>query len=132
MFYCLSIRIWDSRAKNTKGSLVTKENAHEKDINVISWNRKDTFFLASGGDDCALKVWDLRSFDKGESVAEFRHHHKAPICSVEWSPDESTLLVSAGEDDQIAVWDLAVEKDPEEKSEEDVVSSLTFCRNLIL
>jgi hypothetical protein len=32
--------------------------------------------------------------------------------------------VSAGEDDQIAVWDLAVEKDPEEKAEDDVVSFL--------
>src|SRR5215469_10708385 len=92
-----SIRIWDARAKPNKGAMLTKENAHESDVNVIHWNRKDPF-IASGGDDCALRVWDLRSFSSGESVAEFKNHHKAPICSVEWSPHESSVLCSAGED----------------------------------
>jgi len=116
-----TIRIWDARAKPNKGCLITKANAHDKDINVIHWNRRDTF-IASGGDDCALKIWDLRTFDKGEAVAEFRHHHKAPICSVEWSPHESTVLATAGEDDQIAIWDLAVERDTETEAtaEEDI------------
>ncbi|ODN04644.1 Glutamate-rich WD repeat-containing protein 1 [Orchesella cincta] len=114
-----SIRIWDARAKPNKGAMITKENAHDSDVNVIHWNRKDPF-IASGGDDCALKVWDLRSFGSGESVAEFRHHHKGPICSVEWSPTESSVLTTAGEDDQVAIWDLAVERDPEEKADDDM------------
>lgn len=101
--------------------MLKREDAHEDDINVIHWNRKDPF-IASGGDDCTLRVWDLRSFnDTCESVAEFKHHHKAPICSVEWSPHESSVLATCGEDDQVAIWDLAVERDPEEKAEEEVV-----------
>jgi ribosome assembly protein RRB1 len=108
--------------------MLSKENAHEKDVNVIHWNRKDPAFIASGGDDFALKIWDLRSF-QGESVAEFKHHHKGPICSVEWSPHESSVLASVGEDDQVAIWDLAVERDPEEKAdldEKDVPPQLLF------
>lgn len=106
--------------------MLAKENAHESDINVIHWNRNDPF-IASGGDDCALKIWDLRSFSAGESVAEFRHHHKAPICSVEWSPTESSVVASAGEDDQVAIWDLAVERDPEQKADEDLVCNFLHC-----
>jgi ribosome assembly protein RRB1 len=114
-----SIRIWDARTKPNKANMLTKENAHESDINVIHWNPKDPF-IASGGDDCALRIWDLRNFATGGSVAEFKNHHKGPICSVEWSPHESTMLASAGEDDQIAIWDLAMERDPEETAEEEV------------
>lgn len=102
--------------------MLTRENAHEKDINVITWNPKDPF-IASGGDDCAVRVWDLRTFTSGESVAEFKNHHKAPICSVEWSPHESTVLASAGEDDQVAIWDLAMERDPDAAADEDTVST---------
>lgn len=111
--------------------MLKKEGAHEDDINVIHWNRKDPF-IASGGDDCTLRVWDLRSFSSGESVAEFRHHHKAPICSVEWSPHESSVLATAGEDDQVAIWDLAVERDPEEKADDDLVCKTFLCLLIFL
>jgi ribosome assembly protein RRB1 len=36
-------------------------DAHESDVNVISWNRSSTYLLISGGDEGGIKVWDLRN-----------------------------------------------------------------------
>lgn len=41
--------------------MLTTATAHDSDVNVISWSRREPFLL-SGGDDGALKVWDLRQF----------------------------------------------------------------------
>lgn len=105
-----TIRIWDARAVGPKACMLTA-NAHESDVNVITWNRHDPFIL-SGGDDGMLKVWDLRQFQNGVPIATFKHH-TAPITSVEWHPTDSTVFVASGDDHQITIWDLAVEKDEE-------------------
>lgn len=41
--------------------MLTTATAHDGDVNVISWSRREPFLL-SGGDDGALKIWDLRQF----------------------------------------------------------------------
>ncbi|XP_072044246.1 glutamate-rich WD repeat-containing protein 1-like [Amphiura filiformis] len=112
-----TIRVWDVRAMPSKACMITQEQAHDSDINVIHWNRNDPF-IASGGDDGVINIWDLRQMQKkGPPVAKFKHH-TAPITSIEWHPTDSTVFAAAGSDDQITLWDLAVEKDDSEESSE--------------
>ncbi|KAM6967818.1 glutamate-rich WD repeat-containing protein 1 [Aplochiton taeniatus] len=100
-----SIRIWDIRAP--PNSMLSANEAHSSDVNVISWNRSEPFLL-SGGDDGLLKVWDLRQFQSGSPVANFKQH-SAPITSVEWNPVDSSVFASSGADDVVSQWDLSVE-----------------------
>lgn len=44
--------------------MLTANQAHDSDVNVISWSNNEPFIL-SGGDDGVLKIWDLRQFDVG-------------------------------------------------------------------
>ncbi|XP_055919057.1 glutamate-rich WD repeat-containing protein 1 [Eupeodes corollae] len=111
-----TIRIWDCRAAPQKACMLTCENAHESDINVISWNRTEPF-IASGGDDGFLHIWDLRQFQTKKPIATFKHHTDH-ITTLEWNPKDATVLASGGDDDQIALWDLAVEKDQDQGTEE--------------
>lgn len=103
-----TVRIWDARAKPSKACMLTTQ-AHDADVNVISWNRNEPF-IVSGGDDGVIKVWDLRQFQSGVAVAVFKHH-TAPISSVEWHPTDSSVFAASGSDDQVTLWDLAVERD---------------------
>lgn len=112
-----SIRIWDARASPAKACMITCENAHTSDVNVISWNRNEPF-IASGGDDAYIKIWDLRLFQEGKSVGILKHHTK-PITSIEWNQNDSTVFAASGEDDLLTIWDLALEKDDEEKMDAD-------------
>jgi len=81
-----TIKIWDARMKNRPGLSV---DAHNSDVNVISWNkyglcftisrlffkkgrgdangghltfRKVNYLMLSGADDGTFSVWDLRNF----------------------------------------------------------------------
>ncbi|XP_012268088.2 glutamate-rich WD repeat-containing protein 1 [Athalia rosae] len=113
-----SIKIWDTRASPQAACMLTATEAHGADVNVISWNRKESRFLVSGGDDGILHIWDLRQFRPTgtKPVATFKQH-TSPITSVEWNPDEATVFASAGADDQIAQWDLSVEADNMEETD---------------
>ncbi|XP_035205236.1 glutamate-rich WD repeat-containing protein 1-like [Stegodyphus dumicola] len=104
-----TIRIWDIRASSNKACMLTRQNAHDSDVNVISWNKSEPFIL-SGGDDGKLRVWDLRKFPEGDPICTFKHH-TAPITSVEWHPTDHSVFAASGADDQLTQWDLAVERD---------------------
>ncbi|XP_053967498.1 glutamate-rich WD repeat-containing protein 1 [Anastrepha ludens] len=109
-----TIRIWDCRAPPQKACMLTCDDAHQSDINVISWNDTKPF-IVSGGDDGFLHIWDLRQFQTKKPIATFKHH-TGPISTLEWNPNDATVFASAGDDDQIALWDLAVEKDTDQES----------------
>jgi ribosome assembly protein RRB1 len=90
-------------------------------VNVISWNKKVDYLLASGSDSGQFSIWDLRNWPASvkskktpETAACFSWHSK-PITSIEWNPNESSVLSCAGADDQITIWDLALERDEEDE-----------------
>ncbi|MBN3299255.1 GRWD1 protein, partial [Amia calva] len=102
-----SIRIWDVRAPPSRACMLTANQAHASDVNVISWNRTEPFLL-SGGDDGVLNIWDLRQFKSGSPVASFKQH-SAPVTSVQWSPADPSVFAAAAADDVVSQWDLSVE-----------------------
>ena len=98
--------------------MLTASGTHTADVNVISWNCKESQFLVSGGDDGLVCVWDLRQFGpNGSSPLAMFKQHTAPITTVEWHPQDATVFASGGADDQIAQWDLSVEADQSEEIE---------------
>jgi len=117
-----SVKIWDIRAPPNKACMISVDNAHDMDVNVISWNKKEPF-IVSGGDDGVIKVWDLRKIQEKKSVAYFKHH-TGPITSIEWCPQDSSVFAASGEDNQVTQWDLAVERESEENV--DVPPQLLF------
>ena len=113
------------RASPQNACMLTASGTHMADINVISWNPKESQFMVSGGDDGMLCVWDLRQFgpNGASPVATFKQH-TAPVTTVEWHPTEATVFASGGADDQIAQWDLSVEADHTEESQDSVLAKL--------
>ena len=119
-----SLRLWDIRSRDRK-SVIAATNAHDADINVLSWNTgsKSSFLVVTGGDEGALKVWDLRNLSGGSKkggsatstpVASF-NWHQSPITSVEWHPTEDSCFAASSADDSVTLWDLSVELDEEEQ-----------------
>ena len=70
-----SIRLWDCRVSPKDACVCTVKDAHDKDVNVISWNRTDPL-LVSGGDDGLIKIWDLKMIQ----VYILQHFFKALVC----------------------------------------------------
>ena len=108
------------RDKSKRAQLSAK--AHDADVNVISWNPKTAYLLASGSDDGSFKVWDFRAFGdrtvnnsvkRQPPVAHFKYH-RAPITALTWCPTDESMLAVAGADDLLTLWDLSVEEDEEE------------------
>ncbi|KAL3232522.1 Ribosome assembly protein RRB1 [Nakaseomyces bracarensis] len=110
------IRIWDTRSKKHKPAISVR--ASNTDVNVISWNEKIGYLLASGDDNGTWGVWDLRQFtpensNSAQPVAQY-NFHKGAITSIAFNPLEESIVAVASEDNTVTLWDLSVEADDEE------------------
>mmetsp|Transcript_29378 Transcript_29378/g.44365 ORF Transcript_29378/g.44365 Transcript_29378/m.44365 type:complete len:198 (+) Transcript_29378:1336-1929(+) len=102
--------------------------AHDCDVNVMSWNTNTTFLLASGDDNGEFKIWDLRklkptnqgSFD---SITRIKWHTK-PITSIQFEPREESVLAVASDDNKLTLWDFSVEVDEQELKQQREESGL--------
>lgn len=106
-----SLRFWDTRMSKKNPPIIV-ENAHDSDVNVLSWNHINDHLIASGGDDNRIKVWDTAMIGNGP-VANIKWH-TGPINCLMWDPFEESQLAAGSEDDRLSVWDLSVE--PDEKT----------------
>lgn len=83
-----TVKLWDLR--ETKWKPQMSWDAHDADVNVISWNTECPFLIASGSDDGSFKVWDLRKLQKNikaEPLTNIKWHN-APITSIQFQPRE--------------------------------------------
>ena len=103
-----TIQIVDMRVGNKKKSQL-KIDAHDCDVNVISWNKKAANLIASGGDDGSFKVFDIR-FPNEPAITNILWHTE-PITSIEWQPGDEWSLAVGSADNRVSVWDLSVEPD---------------------
>jgi ribosome assembly protein RRB1 len=83
-----TIKLWDLRDNKWKAQLSWQ--AHDTDVNVISWNAECPYLLASGADDGSFKVWDIRKQQKDTDAKPITNikWHNAPITSIQFQPRE--------------------------------------------
>jgi len=88
--------------------------AHNSDVNVISWNQKNPFFIASGADDGSFKIWDYRN--PSEEQTEIKWHTEQ-ITSIDFQPGDESVVAVSSADNRLSIWDMSVEKDETKNKE---------------
>ena len=116
-------------------SPIIVDNAHEEDINAISFNPVNEYMVATGSSDHVIcfsdeimydkpscfffqtvRIWDTRHM-KEKTPINTCEAHSGAVWGVSWSPHNESLLASFGDDRRVCVWDLARigdEQDPED------------------
>ncbi|KAJ1915743.1 Ribosome assembly protein rrb1 [Mycoemilia scoparia] len=116
-----TVKLWDIRSPKHRCAL--DAHVHTDDVNVISWNRRVRYLMASGCEDGSFAVWDLRTWStnpqtqKPSPVATFKWN-AGPVTSIEWDPTDDSVLALSGADDQLTIWDLSVEQDTEQQQQQ--------------
>mmetsp|Transcript_38592 Transcript_38592/g.44216 ORF Transcript_38592/g.44216 Transcript_38592/m.44216 type:complete len:182 (-) Transcript_38592:28-573(-) len=103
-------------------------NAHDSDVNVISWNSECPYLIASGSDDGSFKVWDLRKLQKDIKAKPITNikWHNAPITSIQFQPREECVLAVSSADNKLTIWDFSVEPESGEAANPDIPPQLMF------
>lgn len=121
-----TVKLWDLRENKWKPQM--SWNAHDQDVNVISWNAHCPFLIASGSDDGSFKVWDLRKLQKNleaEPITNIKWHN-APITSIQFHPREECVLAVSSDDNKLTMWDFSVEPEKDEEIDAEIPPQLMF------
>jgi histone-binding protein RBBP4 len=95
--------LWDLRAKNQSKPVASRQNAHDGDINCLSFNPNHEFQLATGGTDGVVALWDVRNI---KSSVHTLRGHRSGVFQVSWAPFDEGILASSGADRRLFVWDV--------------------------
>jgi len=93
--------IWDLRASDKPQKEI---EAHNLEVNCLSFNAFNDFILATGSADKTVALWDMRNL--GRKLHSFEGHKDA-VFNVQWSPKNETILASSGTDRRVHIWDLS-------------------------
>jgi len=109
-----ALMIWDVREKNPTKPVHAVPDAHDGDINCVSFNPINEFVIATGSADKTVAVWDMRNL---KSRVQTLNGHNDQVYSLEWAPFNESVLGSCSADRRVAIWDLS--RIGMEQSEED-------------
>ncbi|XP_057511450.1 WD-40 repeat-containing protein MSI2-like [Actinidia eriantha] len=93
------LMIWDLRTNKPQHSV----QAHEKEVNYISFNPYNEWVLATASSDTTVGLFDIR---KLTSPLHVLSSHTEEVFQVEWDPNHETVLASSADDRRLMVWDL--------------------------
>jgi len=96
------ILVWDLRSEKTPIQQV--DDAHNGDINCISFNPISEFTFATGSRDHTVSLWDRRNI---KSKLHSFQAHSDEVFGVQWSPFNETVLGTSGSDRRLNIWDLS-------------------------
>eukprot|EP01127_Copromyxa_protea_P003254 TRINITY_DN13095_c0_g1_i1.p1 TRINITY_DN13095_c0_g1~~TRINITY_DN13095_c0_g1_i1.p1 ORF type:complete len:467 (+),score=135.23 TRINITY_DN13095_c0_g1_i1:33-1433(+) len=121
------IHLWDARKGKSPVATIA---AHDSDVNVISWNNKRGFLLASGSEDGNFKIWNLKKLKDADMKPAFSFGwHKSSITSVEWNPNDDSQLSVSSADHSVTVWDLSLTAETTQVQGVDIPSQLMFAHH---
>lgn len=95
--------IWDVRDNTGKPKHII-EQAHESEVNCLSFNPFNEYLFATGGSDGCVGLWDMRKMQQKLHALE---GHSDGVFQVGWAPFNETILGSCSSDRRMHVWDLS-------------------------
>lgn len=85
--------------------IILSLNAHDSEINTLSWSPFNEYYLISGSSDKTVGLWDSRNLSR--KLHKFEGHSEEVYC-VNWSPFSEAIIASSGNDRRIHIWDLCI------------------------
>ncbi|PLW19053.1 hypothetical protein PCANC_07746 [Puccinia coronata f. sp. avenae] len=96
--------IWDTRNPDTTKPSQAVPEAHNGEINAVSFSPQSEFLLVTGGADQNINLWDNRNLSNKLHCLQ---SHQDELISLAWSPFHPTVFCSGSSDRRVNIWDLS-------------------------